>query len=94
MTTASEATAVSPQHSQRTGDADKSDGATTARAVLAVLAGLAVLVVAFANLTNVPRWAEMHGSVPVYLAFFLVMSIAGRLFWSGTDTLITVARRR
>ncbi|MGO4205621.1 hypothetical protein AB4Z09_28590 [Rhodococcus sp. TAF43] len=58
------------------------------RAALSLLAGLAVLVVVFANLDRVSTWASEHGQVWVYLGFFLVMSIAGRLFWWGVDTLV------
>ncbi|MGO4205570.1 hypothetical protein AB4Z09_28325 [Rhodococcus sp. TAF43] len=62
--------------------------ASRARAALALAAGLAMLILVFANLDRVAIWAAEHGPVWVYLGFFLVMSIAGRLFWWGVDTLV------
>ncbi|OYD61293.1 hypothetical protein [Rhodococcus sp. OK302] len=59
-----------------------------ARAALSLAAGLAVLILVFANLDRVAGWAAEHGTMWVYLGLFLVMSIAGRLFWWGTDTLV------
>ncbi len=59
-----------------------------ARAAAALVAGLVVLAVVFASLDRVAVWAGEHGPVWVYLGFFLVMSIAGRLFWWGVDTII------
>jgi hypothetical protein len=72
------------------------DGVVIARAGIAFVAGLALLVLAFANLDTVVEWASEYGRVWVYLGYFLVMSIAGRLFWWGTDTVIgaAVAGRR
>ncbi|MEV6772293.1 hypothetical protein AB0N05_27045 [Nocardia sp. NPDC051030] len=49
--------------------------------------GLLLLIVAFANLNRMPDWADDYGAVVVYLAFFLYMSIAGRLTWWGIDAL-------
>ncbi|OYD61217.1 hypothetical protein [Rhodococcus sp. OK302] len=63
------------------------EGARLARAALSLAAGLAVLILVFANLDRVAGWAAEHGTMWVYLGLFLVMSIAGRLFWWGTDTL-------
>ncbi|MBF6183358.1 hypothetical protein [Nocardia otitidiscaviarum] len=48
--------------------------------------GLLLLVVVFANLNKIPGWADDYGAVLVYLAFFLYMSIAGRLTWWAIDT--------
>ncbi|WP_052281096.1 hypothetical protein [Nocardia vulneris] len=59
----------------------------TAVAVGALVLGLLLLIVAFANLDRMPGWADDYGSVLVYLAFFLYMSIAGRLTWWAIDTL-------
>lgn len=56
--------------------------------VVALVIGVALLVAAFAKLSQLPVWADEHGAVWVYLAFFVYMSIAGRLFWYGTDRLI------
>ncbi|MBL1080313.1 hypothetical protein JK358_38550 [Nocardia sp. 2] len=55
-------------------------------AMLAV--GLVMLIVAFANLSRIPGWADDHGAIWVYLGFFAFMSIAGRLFWNGADELV------
>ncbi|MGJ6127262.1 hypothetical protein QN239_32305 [Mycolicibacterium sp. Y3] len=52
----------------------------------ALLAGLAMLVIGFAVITALPGWVTRWGTVPVYLPYFLYMSIAGRLFWTGADT--------
>ncbi|WP_280432613.1 hypothetical protein [Nocardia brasiliensis] len=51
--------------------------------------GLVLLLVAFANLDRMPSWADNYGAILVYLAFFLYMSIAGRLTWWGIDTIYT-----
>lgn len=69
-------------------------GAGLARAALTLVAGLALLAVVFANLDRVADWATEHGKVRVYLGFFLVMSIAGRLFWWGADALMKAAVSR
>lgn len=63
-------------------------------AIAALVIGLGMLIVAFANLNRLAGWADDYGTVLVYLAFFLVMSIAGRLFWWGTDTVIGAFRNR
>ncbi|MGO4205618.1 hypothetical protein AB4Z09_28575 [Rhodococcus sp. TAF43] len=68
-----------------------SDNTRLERAAAALVAGLVVLVVVFASLDRVAVWAAEHGPVWVYLGFFLVMSIAGRLFWWGMDTLVKQA---
>ncbi|MCP9625131.1 hypothetical protein FOH10_15185 [Nocardia otitidiscaviarum] len=49
--------------------------------------GLLLLIVAFANLNEMPGWADDYSAILVYLAFFLYMSIAGRLTWWAIDTL-------
>ncbi|MGJ6127076.1 hypothetical protein QN239_31290 [Mycolicibacterium sp. Y3] len=51
----------------------------------ALLAGLVMLVAGFAAITALPGWVTHWGTVPVYLTYFLYMSIAGRLFWKGAD---------
>ncbi|MVU82809.1 hypothetical protein GPX89_36940 [Nocardia sp. ET3-3] len=56
--------------------------------------GLVLLIVAFANLNQMPGWADDYGSILVYMAFFLYMSIAGRLTWWGIDTLRDQATAR
>ncbi|GAB2553470.1 hypothetical protein [Nocardia heshunensis] len=59
----------------------------TAVAVGGLMLGVLLLIVAFANLNRMPDWADDYGAVLVYLAFFLYMSIAGRLTWWGIDAL-------
>ncbi|MFI9400812.1 hypothetical protein [Nocardia sp. NPDC052316] len=59
---------------------------TALLAPLSVAAGLLMLIAAFATLHRMPGWADDYGAVLVYLAFFLYMSIAGRLTWWGIDT--------
>lgn len=51
--------------------------------------GVVLLLVAFANLNRMPGWADNYGAILIYLAFFLYMSIAGRLTWWGIDTVCT-----
>ncbi|MFI9504644.1 hypothetical protein [Nocardia sp. NPDC052566] len=67
----------------------------TTAAIGATALGLLLLIVAFANLNRMPGWADDYGAILVYLAFFLFMSLAGRLTWWGIDTLRdqTKARR-
>jgi hypothetical protein len=62
------------------------------RPVVALLLGLALLVLGFAALPHLAAWTQAWGSIPVYLTYFLVMSIAARLFWGGTDPLIAAAK--
>ncbi|GAB08553.1 hypothetical protein GOARA_012_01040 [Gordonia araii NBRC 100433] len=54
--------------------------------------GCAVLVVAAVCLPRLSEWADRYGSIPVFLGFFLVMSLAGRWFWAGTDAIIAAIR--
>nr|KOY49760.1 hypothetical protein ISGA_08130 [Gordonia sp. NB41Y] len=56
--------------------------------VVLFLAGCALLVLAAANLSNLGEWSERWGVIPVFLVFFLVMSIAGRWFWAGADAIL------
>ncbi|MGJ6127048.1 hypothetical protein QN239_31145 [Mycolicibacterium sp. Y3] len=51
----------------------------------ALLAGLVMLAGGFAAITALPEWVTQWGTVPVYLTYFLYMSIAGRLFCKGAD---------
>ncbi|MCV7256908.1 hypothetical protein H7J86_32510 [Mycobacterium hackensackense] len=51
----------------------------------ALVAGLVMLAGGFAAITALPDWVTQWGTVPVYLTYFLYMSIAGRLFWKGAD---------
>ncbi|MGB2719600.1 MAG: hypothetical protein WBC54_07615, partial [Rhodococcus sp. (in: high G+C Gram-positive bacteria)] len=59
----------------------------------ATLFGLGLLVVAFAMIGRLAGWADEHGTILVYLAFFVWMSIAGRVFWWGTDRVVATVRK-
>lgn len=72
---------------ERTTPPAAATGQPTVVAVGGLVLGLVLLIVAFANLDRMPGWAQDYGTVGVYLAFFLYMSIAGRLTWWGIDTL-------
>ncbi|MDT0223841.1 hypothetical protein [Gordonia sp. AC31] len=52
------------------------------------VAGCALLVLAAANLTHLAEWSDRWGQIPVFLGFFLLMSIAGRWFWTGADAIL------
>ncbi|GAB09245.1 hypothetical protein GOARA_034_00200 [Gordonia araii NBRC 100433] len=56
------------------------------------LAGCVLLVVAALCLPRLSEWAGRYGSIPVFLGFFLVMSLAGRWFWAGTDAIVSAIR--
>ncbi|WCT06019.1 hypothetical protein [Rhodococcus qingshengii] len=64
------------------------------KGVIATVFGLALLVAAFAVIGRLGGWAADYGTILVYLAFFLWMSIAGRVFWWGADTLIAEVRKK
>ncbi|MDZ7914154.1 MAG: hypothetical protein U5O16_20315 [Rhodococcus sp. (in: high G+C Gram-positive bacteria)] len=66
----------------------------TSKAVIATVFGLALLIAAFAVIGRLGGWAADYGTILVYLAFFLWMSIAGRVFWWGADRLIAEARKK
>ncbi|MFD9678472.1 hypothetical protein ACFWAD_01270 [Rhodococcus sp. NPDC059969] len=66
----------------------------TSKAVIATVFGLALLIAAFAVIGRLGGWAADYGTILVYLAFFLWMSIAGRVFWWGADKLIAEARKK
>ncbi|MFG1793256.1 hypothetical protein [Nocardia sp. NPDC049149] len=68
---------------------DRTDTASgdVALAPVACAVGFFMLLAAFAHLDRVPGWADDYGAILVYLAFFLYMSIAGRLTWWGVDIL-------
>ncbi|SCZ15144.1 hypothetical protein SAMN02799641_05909 [Rhodococcus erythropolis] len=66
----------------------------TSKAVIATVFGLALLIAAFAAIGRLGGWAADCGTILVYLAFFLWMSIAGRVFWWGADKLIAEARKK
>ncbi|MFE0750388.1 hypothetical protein [Gordonia sp. NPDC058843] len=68
-------------------DNDGRGGFPVLQAALFVV-GCALLVLAAANLTHLTEWADRWGQIPVFLGFFLLMSIAGRWFWTGTDAIL------
>ncbi|MFD6155087.1 hypothetical protein ACFWF7_16605 [Nocardia sp. NPDC060256] len=87
MTTKASTAAGNPAESPA---ADSSEGLI--RPVAALVVGLGVLIAAFALLNRIPGWADHYGAIWVYLGYFVVMSIAGRLFWQGADALIARIR--
>jgi hypothetical protein len=62
----------------------------TVKDAVALLIGLGLLIAGFAAITRLPGWIEEYGTVPVYLAYFLLMSVGGRLFWKGADTVVAM----
>lgn len=67
------------------------------KAVIATAVGLGLLIAAFAAFAVIGKlagWANDYGTILVYLAFFLWMSISGRLFWWGADKLIALLRTK
>ncbi|GAC68245.1 hypothetical protein GS4_14_00760 [Gordonia soli NBRC 108243] len=52
------------------------------------VAGCVLLVLTAANLSHLGEWSHRWGQIPVVVLFFLVMSIAGRWFWSGADAVL------
>lgn len=77
-----------PTDDHPTGAAGAEGGASLWTWVLFVI-GCVLLVVIAATLTRLPDWAQRYGQIPVFLGFFLTMSLAGRWFWTGIDTLLT-----
>ncbi|MFI7165284.1 hypothetical protein ACIBM3_22765 [Rhodococcus erythropolis] len=81
--------------SEDTDDWDRdSELSETSKAVIATVVGLALLIAAFAVVGRLGGWAADYGTILVYLAFFLWMSIAGRVFWWGADKLIAEVRKK
>ncbi|GAC69559.1 hypothetical protein [Gordonia soli] len=72
---------------RRAGSGGTGSGFPAGKAVLFV-AGCVLLVLAAANLTHLGEWSHRWGQIPVFLVFFLVMSIAGRWFWVGADAVL------
>ncbi|MBB4133646.1 hypothetical protein [Gordonia humi] len=70
-------------------DGDRSVSVWT---MLLFIAGCAILVIAAWNLPNLARWGDDYGTVLVFLAFFMVMSIGGRWFWGGVDAIWSAVR--
>lgn len=67
-------------------------GGLPVSAVLLFLVGCVLLVIAALSLTRLNGWMNDYGAIPVFVAFFLVMSLAGRWIWAGIDTLLTTIR--
>ncbi|MFT4085906.1 MAG: hypothetical protein QM658_01935 [Gordonia sp. (in: high G+C Gram-positive bacteria)] len=62
--------------------------------VVLFVVGCSILVAAAASLTHLSEWAVRWGQIPVFLVFFLVMSLAGRWFWSGVDAVLAALKSR
>ncbi|MFD4785462.1 hypothetical protein ACFWNH_31070 [Rhodococcus qingshengii] len=71
-----------------------SEPSRMSKAVIATVFGLVLLIAAFAVIGRLGGWAADYGTILVYLAFFLWMSIAGRVFWWGADTLYAQGRKK
>lgn len=82
---------ASPAAVAAVGDDGGNGGVLVARAVLSFVFGLAGLIVAFANLDKLMQWSAEYGQVWVFLGFFLAVSVCGRLFWWGVDTIVKTA---
>ncbi|MGB3604740.1 hypothetical protein [Gordonia sp. (in: high G+C Gram-positive bacteria)] len=88
-------TDVGARHSEESVDgqaAGEGSGSVPVWTVVLFVAACVLLVLAAMNLTNLGPWAAEHGQVLVFLGFFLVMSIAGRWFWSGVDSIVGAVR--
>ena len=64
---------------------------TTSDAI-ALVAGVALLCAGFAVIARLSDWVNHWGAIPVYLAYFLLMSVAARLFWKGADAAIAALK--
>lgn len=80
-----------PAAARADGEAGGNGGVVVARAVVSFVLGLAGLIVAFANLDRLMEWSVEYGQVWVFLGFFLAVSVCGRLFWWGVDTIVKTA---
>ncbi|MES9518930.1 hypothetical protein ACIQYW_24580 [Rhodococcus erythropolis] len=91
----SESTAVDSKDVADVDDWDPdSELSPFSKAVIATAVGLGLLIAAFAVIGKLAGWANDYGTILVYLAFFLWMSISGRLFWWGADKLIALLRTK
>ncbi|WP_244332849.1 hypothetical protein [Gordonia polyisoprenivorans] len=82
------ATTSAPINSDPDLSEDTPSGGVPVLKVVVFLAGCVLLVLAAANLSNLGEWSDRWGVIPVFLAFFLLMSIAGRWFWTGADAIL------
>ncbi|MGC4935260.1 hypothetical protein ACLQ3C_16450 [Gordonia sp. DT30] len=69
-------------------DDPSASGGVPVLKVMLFLVGCVLLVLAAANLMNLGVWSDRWGVIPVFLVFFLVMSIAGRWFWAGANAIL------
>lgn len=53
-----------------------------------LIVGVGLLIASALSLSRLAEWADRWGQVPVFLAFFIVMSLAGRWFWGGIDAIV------
>ncbi len=76
-------------HADNTAHSSNSAGGVSGPVVwrwVSFVIGTVVLVLcAWALGSKVPQWTRDHGTMLVFLSFFLIMSIAGRWFWKGID---------
>ncbi|WHU49350.1 hypothetical protein QNM97_10435 [Gordonia sp. L191] len=86
--TSSTATTSAPVSRDPDLSEDTPSGGVPVVKVVLFLVGCVLLVLAAANLSNLGQWSDRWGVIPVFLAFFLVMSIAGRWFWTGADAIL------
>lgn len=69
-------------------------GGAVVRSVLFFAMGLAGLVLAFSHQDRLLLWSTDYGQVWVLLGYFLIVSVCGRSFWWGVDTIVTTVVRR
>lgn len=63
-----------------------------ATTLLFLALGTVLLIASAAALPHLSQWADDHGTIPVFLGFFLLMSLAGRWFWTGVDAILAAIR--
>ncbi|NMO04317.1 hypothetical protein HH308_24155 [Gordonia sp. TBRC 11910] len=68
--------------------AETADGGISAATWILFVVGVGLLIAAAISLTHLSEWTTRWGQVPVFLVFFIVMSLAGRWFWGGIDAFI------
>lgn len=62
--------------------------------LLLFVVGCLLLIGCALAITHLGGWADDYGQVFVFVAFFIVMSLAGRWFWFGADTALTWVKSR
>ncbi|QKT06299.1 hypothetical protein HUN08_03105 [Gordonia sp. X0973] len=69
-------------------DATTPSGTAVPTTTLLFLAiGTLLLIACAAALPHLTHWSDQYGNIPVFLGFFLLMSLAGRWFWTGIDAI-------